>query len=710
MWVSHNREFGPEVMRDGTAGGRSPLVFIGLTHGEGCRFAGSCGWRLGLPSTWPGVWDVRHDPRGVGTAVTLRANLGRVLPIVHDVVMAMLALLVAFSLRYSTYGEWPAIVDILVSLATFGVVAAAAFWIVGLRKGLWRFTSVTDLRAIVMAATLAVIGFTLASFLVNRLDVVPRSVPLIAWFVLIVFLGAPRILYRIIKDSGFAGVVQVVFGGRSKYGKRKSRSVLIVGSTTGADRVARALEGDDRSVHAVGIIDASARNTEGLSIRGVPILGPIEELDAILARLDSAGQRPSALVLAAAREDFRSFRDVATLAARARLPIKRIGETGSVMGAGPAVDLQPVTLEDLLGRPAVSLNIDGIHQMIAGKIVLVTGAGGSIGAEIARQVAALAPRRLILFDNSEFNLYQIDNEIAAGFDVDRVSVLGSVRDPARIERLFRDERPDLVFHAAAFKHVPMVESNACEGVLTNVVGTRIVADAAVSFGARTMVMISSDKAVKPSSVMGATKRAAESYCQVLDVKRSPTRFITVRFGNVLGSTGSVVPRFEEQIRRGGPVTITHPEMQRYFMTIREATELVLQAAVHGLSHPEEAGTIHVLDMGEPIKIIDLARTMIALAGLKPEDEIAIEVTGIRPGEKLGELYFDPAEATRPSDTAGVLIAFPRVIDRQRMSAILDDLTAAAERGDRGMTIALLRTIAPDLPAEGPADMSAAAVA
>jgi O-antigen biosynthesis protein WbqV len=641
--------------------------------------------------------------------VTKRRDLGRVVPVIHDVVMAVVALLVAFLLRYG-FDELPAPADIFLSLATFGVFAAVAYWIVGLGRGIWRFTSVSDLRAIVIAATITVVGFLIASFLVNRLDVVPRSVPLIAWFVLIVLLGAPRILYRIVKDSGFGGILRAIVGRRISDGG-KNETILIVGSTTGADRVVRTLVLDrkDRPVNAIGIVDVSAR-TEGLSVRGVPILGSVDQLEAILDRLESVGKWPSALVIAAPREDQASLRGVATIAARARLPIKRVGATGGVLEPGAPTNLQPLTLEDLLGRPPVSLDLAGMRRLIESRVVLVTGAGGSIGSEIVRQVAALAPRRLILLDSSEFNLYTIDGEVSRGAAVDHVPVLGSVRDRERIERLFREERPDIVFHAAALKHVPMVEANACEGVLTNVAGSRCVADAAVAYGARAVVMISSDKAVKPTSIMGATKRVAESYCQALDVNRSATRFITVRFGNVLGSTGSVVPRFEEQIRRGGPVTVTHPEMQRYFMTIREATELVLQAAAHGLDHPEEAGSIHVLDMGEPVKIVDLARTMIALAGLKPDEDVAIEVTGIRPGEKLYEEYFDPAEATRQSATAGVLIATPRIIDRQRITAILDDLTASAERGDRGMTVALLRTIVPDLPGEAAGSLPKTAVA
>jgi O-antigen biosynthesis protein WbqV len=349
-------------------------------------------------------------------------------------------------------------------------------------------------------------------------------------------------------------------------------------------------------------------------------------------------------------------------------------------------------LEDLLGRPQVSLDLARIRSMVVDRTVLITGAGGSIGSELSRQLAALGPRRLVLLDLSEFNLYLVDRLLGhQAPHVDRAVLIGSVRDRSTIERIFREEKPDIVFHAAALKHVPLLESNVCEGVLTNVEGTRIVADAAIAAGAKAMVLISTDKAINPSSVMGAGKRAAECYCQALDATRSSTRLITVRFGNVLGSTGSVVPLFEQQIRDGGPLTVTHPEMQRYFMTVREATELVLQAAAHGLAHPEETGRIHVLDMGKPIRIVDLARTMVALAGLKP-DEIEIQYVGMRPCEKLFEEYFGGEEDTVASTTAGVLLASPRRADRVRLVALLDRLSAGAMAGDEPQVRELLDLI------------------
>ena len=610
--------------------------------------------------------------------------MARPLAIAHDIFMAVAALYAALLLRYG-FDAMPPADAVLLALAVFGVFAAVGFRLTRLGRGIWRFTSLSELRAIVMAATITVSGFLLAMFLINRLDPIPRSVPIIAWFVLVIFLAAPRIFYRVMRDAGS----QAIFGRT----RPRDGSLLVVGSPDDADRFARGAgyDRDDRTIDIVGIVDVF-EGTQGRSVRGIPILGQVDDCDAIIARLADEGRRPAAMVIAAPRENRAALQAAAAAAARAGLPIKRIAEVGGVEGK-PTPTLQPATLEDLLGRPQVSLDLARIRKMVAERTVLITGAGGSIGSEISRQVAALGPRRLVLLDCSEFNLYLVDrllgHEAAA---VERAVVIGSVRDRSMIQRLFGEEKPDIVFHAAALKHVPLVEANVCEGVLTNVEGTRIVADAAAAAGARALVMISTDKAIRPSSVMGASKRAAECYCQAIDATRSPTRLITVRFGNVLGSTGSVVPLFEGQIRNGGPVTVTHPEMRRYFMTIRESTELVLQAAAHGLAHPEETGRIHVLDMGKPIRIVDLARTMVALAGLKPDEDIEIRYVGIRPGEKLFEEYFDGDEDTVASTTPGVLLASPRLADRNRLVALLDRLSVAAVAGDEQQVRALLNGI------------------
>ncbi|MFQ5467407.1 MAG: UDP-N-acetylglucosamine 4,6-dehydratase family protein, partial [Kiloniellaceae bacterium] len=366
------------------------------------------------------------------------------------------------------------------------------------------------------------------------------------------------------------------------------------------------------------------------------------------------------------------------------------------------IELRPVAIEDLLGRTRTKLDRAAMRRLIEGRRVLVTGAGGSIGAELARQVAGFDPARLSLLDHSEYLLYTIDMEIADSHpDLPRAAILANVRDGARLARAVAEETPELVFHAAALKHVPMVETNPVEAVLTNAIGVRNMADACRHGAVAEMVLISTDKAVNPTSVMGATKRLAESYCQALDIAarregKGGTRFVTVRFGNVLGSTGSVVPLFQRQLAAGGPLTVTHPDMRRYFMTVSEAVELVLQASALGVRAPAaEAGKIYVLDMGEPVRIMDLARHMIRLAGLRPDKDIRIQVIGPRPGEKLHEELFHEAEPLLDGGHPGLRLAAPRAANRELLRRGLDDLEAAAAQGRTAVALATLARLVPD---------------
>jgi O-antigen biosynthesis protein WbqV len=374
----------------------------------------------------------------------------------------------------------------------------------------------------------------------------------------------------------------------------------------------------------------------------------------------------------------------------------------------------------LLNRPQVPLDRDGMARLIQGRRVIVTGAGGTIGSELARQVAAFGPETLILLDNGEYALWQIDLELAETHpQVRRHALIADIRDEARVRAVFETLRPELVFHAAALKHVPIVEDNPLEGLLTNAAGTRHVADAARAVGAQAMVLISTDKAVNPTSVMGASKRLAEMYCQALDIEARAhsrddvralprdfgraagpgMRCITVRFGNVLGSTGSVVPLFQRQLARGGPLTVTHPDMRRYFMTVREAVGLVLQASVLGVGDAElpaaREGGIFVLDMGEPVKIVDLARQIIRLAGLQPELDVEIRFTGLRPGEKLHEELFHGQEPPVPTGYPGLLMATPRTADPAIVGRAMDEIAAACRGGQARLALTLLGRLVPE---------------
>ena len=360
-------------------------------------------------------------------------------------------------------------------------------------------------------------------------------------------------------------------------------------------------------------------------------------------------------------------------------------------------DFSELTIDDLLGRPPVKLDTSRMSDFIHDRTILITGAGGSIGSEIIRQILKYSPGRLVFLENSEFALYKIDQEVGTlAPHVPRQAVIADVRDRERLFQVIKDVKPAIIFHAAALKHVPLVEDNPLEAIRTNIIGTRNVADAAVAAQAGGFVLISTDKAVKPTSIMGATKRAAEAYCQALDVSGTDTRFITVRFGNVLGSNGSVVPLFRKQIEAGGPVTVTDADMRRYFMTIPEASELVLQAAAFSVDNSNQRGRIYVLDMGEPVYITDLAKLLISISGLRPDKDISIEYTGLRPGEKLFEELFESDEENLPSGADGVFVATANLIDLQRIGPLVGSLERAVQGHEQRQSIEILTEIVPTL--------------
>ncbi|WP_029007364.1 nucleoside-diphosphate sugar epimerase/dehydratase [Azospirillum halopraeferens] len=620
----------------------------------------------------------------------------------HDLLMTGVAFVVALYLRvgglaFTDYAE-----ALALGAPLMMVVSAVVFRLFGLYRGIWRYASMPDLVQLLRAVSAAVLIFVLAMFLLTRLQDLPRSVPLILWFVQLVLLGGPRFAYRLLKDRRL--------GLSDEIGGVPQIPVLLLGVGDAAELFIRSQGGGGHAPYrVVGLIDDKNRRV-GQSVRGVPVLGGSDDLADIVAALDRRGCRPQRLILTKEQGEIRGapVRDLLDRAGSLGLTLSRLPsltEFKSALDEGK-VEVRPIALEDLLGRPQAVLDRGAIAGLIAGRRVIVTGAGGTIGSELVRQIAALEPDTLVLVDCGEFNLYTIDQEIREQHPgLALHTVLADVRDRERIARLFQEHRPALAFHAAALKHVPLVEANPAEGALTNVVGTRNVADAARAAGCLAMVFVSTDKAIRPTSAMGATKRFAESYCQALDVlpppdpSQTPTRFMTVRFGNVLGSSGSVVPLFRRQLARGGPLTVTHPEMRRYFMTVREAVELVLQASAHGVTHPDGRGKVLVLDMGEPVKIVDLARQMIRLAGLRPDQDIAIAFTGLRPGEKLFEEILSAAEAPTRTEADGVFLASPRVIDYALVNRALGELESAARAGDTRRVLTILANIVPDYGAE-----------
>lgn len=609
----------------------------------------------------------------------------------HDVTMAALSFGISMILRMGDIESALQAKVFVPGTVMFTATAAVVFLAMRMYRGIWRYASMNDLVTLAKAVTVLVLVFSLEMFFFFRLEGVPRSVPIINWFVLLAMLGGPRFLYRLFKDRRFDWHLDL--------SATPKIPVLLVGAGDGAELFIRTASRSHAFAYApVGIVSES-QGRVGRHMHGVEVLGTVADIQDVVASLDGEG-RPRRLVLTKETikgADVRELLDAAQSLGMTLARMPRIDDLTS--GDGEEVRIRPIAIEDLLGRPQQPLDRDAMSSLVKDKRVLVSGAGGSIGSELVRQVADIGPAELVLVDNSEFALYLIDQEMGENqAGLTRHAVIADVRDRARMDQLFAHYKPELVFHAAALKHVPLVEDNPFEGILTNAIGTRNVADACEAAGVNVMVMISTDKAVNPTNIMGATKRIAESYVQALDLRRGQaqgTRFVTVRFGNVLGSTGSVVPLFQKQLAAGGPITVTHPDMTRYFMTIREAVELVLQASALGASNHTADGKIFVLDMGEPVKIVELARQMIRLAGLEPGVDIEIQFTGPRPGEKLFEEIFHGAEPPVPTKAPGVLLASPRTQDVEAVNDTLNTLDQAARSENLDTLLAGIGQLVPE---------------
>jgi FlaA1/EpsC-like NDP-sugar epimerase len=477
-----------------------------------------------------------------------------------------------------------------------------------------------------------------------------------------------------------------------------ARRVLLLGLTDKAEAFIRLVRRDpDSRFEILGLLDDALVNA-GRSVQGIRVLGRLDDLQDIVKRRVRPQGAPVELVVTESMPSPRRLADIVERANACGLKVSRIPDMSSVASvtADSLIRPKPVEIGDLLERPEVTTDTREVGQLLADKVVLVAGAGGSIGSELCRQIAAFAPKRLVITDASEFLLYTLDTELRDTLgDLDIMTRMVDVRDRHRVDAIFAELRPDIVFHAAALKHVPLMEENPLEALKTNVIGTRNMADAALANEVSSFIMISTDKVVNPKSVMGASKRAAESYCQALDVISAKTRFKTVRFGNVLGSNGSVVPRFQKQIEAGGPVTVTHPNMMRFFMTIPEAVSLVLHACAHAESMQSERGKIMVLDMGKPVRIADLAERMIQLAGFRPRHDIDIVYSGLRPGEKLAEELFDPSEVPDGRTEEGYMLAAPRFADRKLLSETFRKIEEYAEGQQTERAMRLLEHVVPE---------------
>jgi len=576
--------------------------------------------------------------------------------VAHDLIAVALSWMLAYWLRFNLDLPEPYYHGMLSGLMWVVPLHASVFLVLGVHRGMWRYVSVKDLQRIVLGVVLAA-ALVGASVFMFQLGDVPRSVLILQPLLLIMTMGGTRFGYRAWREHQLYGGVRL-----------DGEPVLILGAGDAAMMLLRDLKRSEEW-RVVGMLDDEG-GKRGRSIDSVKVLGDLDEVAGHAARLQVKKviiAMPSAL--AGVR------RRAAEAAAAAGLSVLTVPAIDDLLSGRVSISqLRKVEMEDLLGREVVKLDSEGLNRLLGGRTVLVTGAGGSIGSELARQIARFEPRRLVLFEQSEFALFQIEQEFIRQFPNTPIAcAVGDVKDAARIDQVFAQYRPEVVFHAAAYKHVPMMENeNAWEAVRNNVLGTLRVAEAAQTHDVVEFVFISTDKAVNPTNVMGTTKRIAEMVCQALqndaavglkpDLQESPgrsgfsptTRFVMVRFGNVLGSNGSVIPKFREQIARGGPVTVTHPDIVRYFMSIPEAAQLVLQAGLMG-GQDKAGGNIFVLDMGEPVKITDLARDMIRLSGLTEED-IKIVFTGLRPGEKLFEELLADGEQTLPTPHPKLRIA------------------------------------------------------
>jgi FlaA1/EpsC-like NDP-sugar epimerase len=597
-------------------------------------------------------------------------NPRTLLAVLHDAIAAALAWLLALWLRFNLDMPQENFVAAFQALIWMVPLYCVGFWRLGLYRGLWRYASLNDLQRMLQAIAACALAAT-AIIVVFGIQKIPRSVIILHPALLVLIMAGSRFAYR-------------AWNERRLYGELRwtGNPVLVLGAGEASARLVRELM---RSTEwrVVGLLDDDPRK-QNMLLNGVRVLGPVASVADWKQRYNVQHA-----IVAMPGATATQRRHAVEMATGCGLTVLTVPALDDILSRRVSISqIRKVELEDLLGREQVVLDDAGLHALFSGKTVLVTGAGGSIGAELARQIARFAPRRLVLYELGEFALYSLEQEFAERLpDLPVACLIGDVRSEARMDEVFARYRPDVVFHAAAYKHVPLMETgNAWEAVQNNVQGTLCVAAAAQRHGAAKFVLVSTDKAVNPTNVMGATKRLAELACQHIGSGGS-TAFVAVRFGNVLGSNGSVIPKFREQIARGGPVTVTHPDITRYFMSIPEAAQLVLQAALMG-----KGGEIFVLDMGEPVKIVDLARDMIRLSGFSEQD-IRIEFTGLRPGEKLYEELLADGEQTLPTPHPKLRIVRAAAgLAPDSYAALLAWLTRRAPPGDDAVRSELSRFV------------------
>ncbi|VAX10797.1 UDP-N-acetylglucosamine 4,6-dehydratase [hydrothermal vent metagenome] len=600
----------------------------------------------------------------------------RLLVSLYDLLTIPLAWFGAYFFRFNLEPLSTSILEqVLYTLPLLFIVQGLVYRWQGLYLGVWRFASIPDFMRIVKAVVIGVSISVALVFIFNRMEGMPRSIFPLYGMLLFLLLGGARISYRIFKDRRILD--------------KDARPVLIVGAGRGGEIVARELnqpQSQNSGYLPVGFVD-DARGKQGREVQGLQVLGRICDVATVVAKHEI-----KLIIIAMPSVSSAKMREIVSLCEKLDIDFRTLPRVSDMaLGKISVNTLREVSIDDLLGRDQVKLDWESIKSGINDKTIMITGGGGSIGSELCRQIAIMNPAALIIFERSEFNLYEIEKELSQKFpEMLLYACLGDVSDRISVDHVMSKFRPNVVFHAAAYKHVPMLQHQVREAVKNNVLGTKVLAESSNKHGVDCFVMISTDKAVNPTNVMGASKRVAEIFCQNFN-SRATTSFITVRFGNVLGSAGSVVPLFKAQLKKGGPLTVTHPDMLRYFMTIPEACQLIMQSAVMG-----KGGEIFVLDMGEPVNITYLAEQMIRLSGKEPGKDVEIVYTGLRPGEKLFEELFHESESLSSTRHEKVMLANYREVDWKFMSKNLDEVESKCATYDEDGIYELVKTFVPEM--------------
>lgn len=603
-----------------------------------------------------------------------RFIMNRLIVICHDVALIPVAWFGAYWLRFNLENIPAESLTQAIDIAPYAIAAQTiSYFIIGSYRSMWGFASLHDLAKIIKAILSGGLLLLLTLYLTNKLPGLPRSIVPLYIILLTAMLAGSRFALRIIRDV------------LNKQHTTHTERVLIIGAGSAGESLVRDML-RTKTYKPVAFVDDKA-SKQGQEIHGIRVVGKCADIPTIVKKYNI-----ELIIFAVPSAPGRVIRDIMTICEQTDLTIHTLPALQQIVAGQVSVDLlRKMSLEDLLGRDPVALNWDGIKQAVHNKIILVSGAGGSIGSEVCRQISRLEPQCIIAVENSEFNLFNLEQDLQYKFpNLKLHKYLIDIRDAVAIDQILNLHKPDIIFHAAAYKHVPMLQFQIREAIANNILGTKILAQAAIKYQTQQFILVSTDKAVNPENIMGASKRAAEIICQSLN-DQGITRFTTVRFGNVLGSAGSVVPTFKQQIDNGGPVTVTHPEITRYFMTIPEAAQLILQAMAIG-----KGGEIFVLDMGEPIKIKSLAEHMINLAGKRIGIDIEIKYTDLRPGEKLYEELFYAKEQLEPTDHVKILRAVPRKHIWSDLADALEQLHSACNSYDLGKLHTILKALVPEM--------------